>query len=216
MKKANSQLDKFEIKIQKIVENLILVWISGAYLYLLHYFFPKYFLVGGGLIFPYISYKAIRKKLYFGECFALSHLIFPICQVLISIMAAGSMIFLDLNLHGKIASIEIFLSLILIFYIYNKTSSKGHLQKIAKNLGYGFFILLPICFLPSSIKYFYQYLAVILWMSAVISLVVFLFSKKKFMLIETEVLFFAASIFGAFYSLFHIGMKGFAIDSNIT
>lgn len=215
MKKANSQLDKFEIRIEKIVENLILVWLSGVYLYLLHYFFPKYFLVGGALIFPYISYKAITKKLYFGECFALSHLIFPICQVLISIIAAGSMIFLDLNLLGKTASIEIFLSMILIFYIYNKTGAKGHLQKIATNFGYGFFILLPVCFLPSSIKYFYQYLSVILWISAVVSILVFLFSKKKFILIETELLFIAASIFGAFYSLFYIGIKSFAIDSNI-
>jgi len=115
-----------------------------------------------------------------------------------------SLVFIDLNILGRIAQLEIFFSFIIAYHIYEKFNKEGFLYNFAYYLRCLFFGIIPVCFLPSIYKYYYSYLPILLWSSVLIALFLYFYLKELFMLYEFEIIFFGTSLFSIFNSFLYI------------
>jgi hypothetical protein len=204
MEKNEQRLDGTEKTILYISDNAVFVWISSVWLFILNQFFLSYLLILAAAPLPYFLYRAGKRKLVFGEFFAFFHLLFPGLQIIYSGSSIKSFIFVDLDIAGKIAQLEIFFSFILIYHIYKRFNKTGYFFKASKLLRNLFFIIIPISFLPSSFKYLYGYMPVLLWVSVAVAICLYYYLKKSFMFLEFEILSLGASAFSIFYSLIYI------------
>jgi hypothetical protein len=168
------------------------------------------------------------------EVLGWGHFIFLSFGFIISVETVNSFIFRDQTILGKITMIEMFLSLWLFQWLYEKAvpivrerlgiaknelqtvdylkeeiESSTRLSKALKknNKDYDppfaqmavflrvvFFLLLPLLLLPSTQRFYPEYLGVMLWVSVVINIAVYHFTKNKSSLIELHLLILLATI----------------------
>jgi len=121
-----------------------------------------------------ISHKFNWPKL---EKIAFLHWLLLLIPVIASGLYMGDFHFKTQTLIGQIARIEAFIALWLIAYFYRKLFTKSTLFKIAQHLDTTFFIILPICFLPSVYRQSPEVMPLVLWGSALLS--VFIYYKLQ-------------------------------------
>ena len=117
-----------------------------------------------------VSHKFNWPKL---EKIAFMHWLILLIPVITSGLYIGDFHFKAQTLIGQIARIEAFLALWLIAYFYRKLFTKSALFKIAQHLDTAFFIILPICFLPSVFRNSPEVMPLFFWGSALLSIYIY-------------------------------------------
>lgn len=117
-----------------------------------------------------ISHKFNWPKL---EKIAFLHWLLLLIPVITSGLHIGDFHFKTQTLIGQIARVEAFIAFWLIAYFYRKLFTKSALFKIAQHLDTTFFIILPVCFLPSVYRQSPELMPVVLWGSALLSIFIY-------------------------------------------
>lgn len=126
--------------------------------------------------------------------------IFGIC--LLGIDEVQSLSFRDLPNFAKVALLLVFAECWLFAEFYRRSGRTGPLVKLAEILRLGFYLILPLTFLPSVIKHYWEYSAIAIWASAMVAYVLGRVIRHSFIRTESLILFAV----GVLYNL------GFIID----
>jgi hypothetical protein len=101
----------------------------------------------------------------------------------------GSMRFSMLPMYAKVSLIIAFVQLWLWSAFYRKFNPQSTLRDIAERVRILFYLLLPVCWLPSSYRRFDEDILMFLWLSPVLAMLLAHFTKAKPLLLESKVLF---------------------------
>ena len=197
----------FKIKLVDIEANLsIFLYQTAAFLLLVSiwtgvYFYmrEKTYILGVLGLYSYIFWGH-KVKSFFIEVLGLAHLVLIGYGAYLSILEVNSAVFAFQTLFGKIAIVEIFVSLWLLQFMYEKTAPKYD-PKAPENIGQNmltepptmslvklfrelFYLLVPVLLLFSVNRLHPVYLPVAIWASVVINYILNLFVKRKAMTFE--------------------------------
>jgi len=164
------------------------IFVEGFWLFSI---FPLFALIS-------ISHKFNWPKL---EKVAFLHWFLLLIPVIASGLYVDNFHFKAQTIIGQIARIEAFLALWLIAYFYRKLFNKSNLFKTAQHLDTAFFIILPICFLPSVYRQTPEFITLALWASALLSLFIFYKIQRPILWIMTKIIILtaaAASIYACY------------------
>jgi len=142
-----------------------------------------------GMIF--ISHKFNWPKL---EEIAFLHWFLLIIPVIASGLYIGDFHFKAQTLIGQIARVEAFLALWLIAYVYRKLFKNSVLFKIAQHLDTTFFIILPICFLPSIYRQSPEFIPLALWGSAILSVFIYYKIQRPILWLMAKLVLLSAAL----------------------
>ncbi|MFV2060278.1 MAG: DUF2339 domain-containing protein, partial [Gammaproteobacteria bacterium] len=131
-----------------------------------------------------LLYRAKKYKLPITEVLGLAHYFLFVAQILISANQVHSFSTSDQNWVGLVVRVEAFVTLWLIAEFYSRFYPKSRFAGFARTLRIIFYVLIPLLFLPKTIKSFDEFFPIALWGSALISL--FLFTRVKYRAIKIE------------------------------
>jgi hypothetical protein len=93
--------------------------------------------------------------------------IFAIC--LLGINEVQSLSFRELPNYAKVALLLVFVECWLFAEYYRRIGRVGVLAKLAERLRLGFYLIIPLAFLPSVLKHYMEFSALAIWCSAIIA-----------------------------------------------
>ncbi len=160
------------------------LWLSLAFLISLYAVFYQELLLLSIVPLFILLYRAKKYNLPLTEFLGLAHYFLFALQILISAEHVNSFSFSDQNWVGIIARIEVFFSLWLIAEFYQRFYPDSKLANFAHSLRIGFYVLIPLLFIPKIIKSYDEYFPLALWLSTSIALLLFTRLKYKALKIE--------------------------------
>jgi hypothetical protein len=134
-----------------------------------------------------LLFKSYRHSCHTTEFMAYLTGIGIIVIAVIGINEVQSLSFRELPNYAKAALVLVFAECWLFAEFYRRIGQKGALAKLAEVLRLGFYLILPLVFLPSVIKHYLAFSALAIWLSASIAYVLGHWIRHK--LIRTEALF---------------------------
>lgn len=116
-----------------------------------------------------------------------------------------SLSFRELPNFAKIALLLVFAECWFFAEYYRRTEREGPMAKLAETLRLGFYLILPMVFLPSVIKHYIEFSALAVWCSAIIAYVLGRLVKHSFIRTESLILFAAAALYnlGFYIDFYH-------------
>jgi hypothetical protein len=123
------------------------------------------------------------------EVFAVILIFFPLAYAAMGSYDVNSMRFSLLPSYAKASLIMAFVQLWLWSAFYRKFNPQSTLSDIAEHVRILFYLLLPVCWLPSSYRRFDEDILMFLWLSPAIAVLLAYFTKAKPLLFESKVLF---------------------------
>lgn len=123
------------------------------------------------------------------EIFAVILIFIPLAYTAMGSDDVGSMRFSMLPMYAKVSLIIAFVQLWLWSAFYRKFNPQSTLRDIAERVRILFYLLLPVCWLPSSYRRFDEDILMFLWLSPVLAMLLAHFTKAKPLLLESKVLF---------------------------
>ncbi|SFD04986.1 DUF2339 domain-containing protein [Pseudoalteromonas denitrificans] len=142
----------------------------------------------------YLTYISHKKDWGNIEKIALLHWFILLIPIIASALYVGNFHFSMQTTVAKIARIEAFLSLWAIAYYYRKFFKLSPLFNLAQKLDTLFFLLLPIFFLPSVYRNIPEAITLALWVSALISIIIFYKLKRDILWTMAKILVFIAAL----------------------
>ncbi len=131
-----------------------------------------------------LLYRAKKYSLPITEVLGLTHYFLFIIQIFISANQVHSFSTSDQNWIGVAVRVEAFVTLWLIAEFYSRFYAKSQFARFAKTLRILFYVLIPLLFLPKTIKSYDEFFPIALWASALIAL--FLFTRVKYRALKIE------------------------------
>jgi hypothetical protein len=123
---------------------------------------------------------------------------------LLGINEVQSLSFRELPNYAKAALLLAFLECWLFAEFYRHAGRIGALAKLAEQLRLGFYLIIPLAFLPSVLKHYMEFSALAVWVSASIAYVLGRLIKHPFIRTESLILFAVAAIYNlGFYTDFY-------------
>ncbi len=199
----DSTLTDLEITLMHIIRESISLWlvivvITTSYLLSNH----AYLLIALPLMML-LFYRSVRFQLPLTEKVAWLLWLLPLAQIMIAANEAGSFLFLTVSWVGKLAYIEVFALLWLTSTFYLRYYAASRWAKPATPLRTIFYLLIPICFLTGVWHNHPTWLPAVLWLSALLSFMLYLW-KNIFALHLEQMLLTAiallATLFAAFFA----------------
>lgn len=182
------KLSDIEDKILVILKELLSFKYCASILFICYLVSDKYFLN----ILPFISvlmlYLAAKDRLRFTEVLAWLLLLPLAGLVTIGMLEVGSISFSRQPVYAQLARGELFLSLWLAYYWYQRHYTESAIIKAAYYLQIGCYVAIPLMFLPKVIRSFDDYLSIALWVSCFISLGLARFVRHKALTLEAQLL----------------------------
>lgn len=149
-------------------------------------------------ILPLVSllmlFLAAKDKLKFTEVFAWILLIPLILMIAIGILDVNSFSFSDQPLYAQLARVELFLSLILASYWYQRYLADSKASRFASSIQLICFIALPLVFIPKVLRDYDAYLSLAIWMSCFISFALARYVKHRALIVEAKLLTLLATL----------------------
>jgi hypothetical protein len=187
-------LNDIEDKILLILKELLSIKYCASILFISYLVSDKYFLN----ILPFISmlmlHLAAKDKLRFTEVLAWLLLLPLAGLVTIGILEVASISFSQQPVYAQLARGELFLSLWLAYYWYQRHYTESAIIKAAYWLQIGCYLAIPILFLPKVMRSFDDYLSIALWLSCFISLGLARVVRHKALTLEAQLLTVVAII----------------------
>ncbi len=146
----------------------------------------------------YLLYIANKHQFIYLERFALLHWVLLIIPVILSSTYIGNFHFSEQFLAAKIARVEAFIALWAIAYFYRRYMTGSQLFQSIQKLDTAFFIILPLCFLPSVYRNANEFFPVALWASTIISLIVYVKTQRSSLWTFAKLLNYTACITSIF------------------
>ncbi len=161
-------------------EKRLLPFLQNAFSFWIASFFQVTCLIGLPAYLPVLSIfpclllirRAGKLGLKFTEYLGLAHYGLIGAQVAVSGNALGSFQFFDQPLLGKIARIELYASLWGLKAFYDRFHAESGFAPAARGLRTVFYLLVPVCYLPTLWKFFPELVPIGLWGSVGIGLVI--------------------------------------------
>ena len=125
--------------------------------------------------------------------------ILAIC--LLGINEVQSLSFRELPNYAKVALLLAFVECWLFAEYYRRIGRDGILAKLAEHLRLGFYLIIPLAFLPSVLKHYIEYSALAVWASAVIAYLLGRMIKHPFIRTECLILFASAALYNLGFTL---------------
>jgi hypothetical protein len=129
--------------------------------------------------------------------------IFAIC--LLGINEVQSLSFRQLPNYAKVALLLVFIECWLFAEFYRRIGRMSTLAKLAEKLRLGFYLIIPLVFLPSVLKHYIEFSALAVWCSAFIAYVLGRIIKHRFIRTESLMLFASAALYnlGFYIDFYH-------------
>jgi hypothetical protein len=129
--------------------------------------------------------------------------IFSIC--LLGINEVQSLSFRELPNYAKVALLLAFVECWLFAEYYRRIGRTSVLAKLAEQLRLGFYLIIPLAFLPSVMKHYTDFSALAVWCSAIIAYILGRSVKHPFMRTESLILFASAALYnlGFYIDFYH-------------
>jgi hypothetical protein len=128
--------------------------------------------------------------------------IFAIC--LLGINEVQSLSFRELPNYAKVALLLAFVECWLFAEYYRRIGRVGVLAKLAEQLRLGFYLIIPLAFLPSVLKHYMEFSALAIWCSAIIAYGLGRGVKHPFIRKEALIIFASAALYNlGFYVDFY-------------
>jgi hypothetical protein len=129
--------------------------------------------------------------------------IFAIC--LLGINEVQSLSFRELPNYAKVALLLAFVECWLFAEYYRRIGRTGVWAKLAEQLRLGFYLIVPLAFLPSILKHNIEFSAMAIWCSAIIAYVLGRRVKHPFIRTETLIIFASAALYnlGFYVDFYH-------------
>jgi hypothetical protein len=129
--------------------------------------------------------------------------IFVIC--LLGINEVQSLSFRELPNYAKVALLLAFVECWLFAEFYRRMGRIDALAKLAEKLRIGFYVIIPLAFLPSVLKHYMEFSAIAIWCSAIIAYVLGRLVKHPFIRTESLILFASAALYnlGFYIEVYH-------------
>jgi hypothetical protein len=129
--------------------------------------------------------------------------IFTIC--LLGINEVQSLSFRELPNYAKVALLLAFVECWLFAEYYRRIGRTGVWAKLAEQLRLGFYLIVPLAFLPSILKHNIEFSAMAIWCSAIIAYVLGRRVKHPFIRTETLIIFASAALYnlGFYVDFYH-------------
>jgi hypothetical protein len=123
---------------------------------------------------------------------------------LLGINEVQSLSFRELPNYAKVALLLAFVECWLFAEYYRRTGQAGVLAKLAEHLRLGFYLIIPLAFLPSVLKHYIEFSALAIWCSAIIAYLLGRSVKHPYIRTESLILFASAAIYNlGFYVDFY-------------
>ena len=119
--------------------------------------------------------------------------IFAIC--LLGINEVQSLSFRELPNYAKVALLLAFFECWLFAEYYRRIGHTGGLATLAEYLRLGFYLIIPLAFLPSVLKHYLEFSALAVWCSAIIAYVLGRIVKHPFIRTESLIIFASAALY---------------------
>ncbi|MEW5250953.1 DUF2339 domain-containing protein [Microbulbifer sp. 2201CG32-9] len=188
------RINPAEQYIASLVDNAFGVFLSASFLLSVAILWPQGTWLLALLPMGFLIWRGQRKGSAFSEWLGLAHYPLLFIPLLASAWIVGSFHFYDQVLYGKIASVEAFLSLWLIAALYQRLEVRSSGFSLAMNLCKLFYVLLPLCFLPTVFYRASDYLPVALWLSCAITLLLYSCLRLELLQRELRILIAGASL----------------------
>jgi len=140
----------------------------------------------------YLLYRGLKEKLKLTEKLAWLHFALFAVMTMLSYKEKGNFHFSEQSLATMIGWVEILISAWMMQLIYERADYKKGGYKLACYVRIGVYILIPLLFLPRVLRLYEDYLPVALWVSFVISWLMFKRLKLDALLKELTILFLLA------------------------
>ncbi|UPW19500.1 DUF2339 domain-containing protein [Agarivorans sp. TSD2052] len=191
-KKLLSQYKRYLIAAERhcvyIVHELLSVLYSATLLLVAYFISNQYFLLILPLIGLLLLHLSAQNSLRISEVLAWLLQLPLLGLVIFGVIDAASTSFSDQALNAKLARVELFISLLLVYYWYKKHYASSPLIKLAYVYQIICYAALPLLFLPKVMRSFPDYLAIALWLSTSISLILAYFINNKNLRYEAQLL----------------------------
>ena len=129
--------------------------------------------------------------------------IFAIC--LLGINEVQSLSFRELPNYAKVALSLAFLECWLFAEYYRRIGRSNSLANLAEKLRLGFYLIIPLAFLPSILKHYIEFSALAIWCSAMIAYLLGRLVKHPFIRTQSLLLFASAALYnlGFYIDFYH-------------
>jgi hypothetical protein len=129
--------------------------------------------------------------------------IFVIC--ILGINQVQSLSFRELPNYAKVAIILAFAECWLFAEFYRRTDRTGPMARLAEILRLGFYLVLPLVFLPSVLKHYIEFSALAIWCSAIFAYALGRVVKHPFIRTESLIIFASAVLYnlGFYVDFYH-------------
>jgi hypothetical protein len=124
---------------------------------------------------------------------------------LLGINEVQSLSFRELPNYAKVALLLTFVECWLFAEYYRRIGRTGVLAKLAEQLRLGFYLIIPLAFLPSVLKHYTDFSALAVWCSGIIAYVLGRKVKHPFIRTESLILFASAALYnlGFYVDFYH-------------
>ncbi len=168
---------------------LSIITLSCAYIWLGEWAGLSAILVQTALLFRAKQVQSTRANKSSIEVLAVILILFPLAYVVMGSEEVNSMRFSMLPIYAKTSLIIAFVQLWLWSAFYRKFNPQSSLIDIAERARILFYLMLPICWLPSMYRRLDADILMLLWLSPVIAMLLAHFTKAKPLLLESKILF---------------------------
>lgn len=129
--------------------------------------------------------------------------IFAIC--VLGVNEVQSLSFRELPLYSKVALVLVFLECWLFAEFYRRSGRLGALARLAEQLRLGFYLILPLAFLPSVFKHYSEFSGLAVWGSGMIAFVLGRLIRHPFIRTESLIFFAVAALYnlGFYVDYYH-------------
>ena len=163
-----SKLSDSEKVFSDVLREIFFIWLGTTLLLVSFYYFNVWtFNLAIVLVYFYL-FVGNKYNLRLTELLGFVGMLFVAMGYLISMKETGSLHFYEQTIAGKLAAIEVFLSLYIFQAIYEKYWEKSDLMAFTRQLRKAFFLLLPIVWLPSAHRHFPEWFSVFAWLAVAI------------------------------------------------
>ncbi len=146
------------------------------------------------------TWWGLKNKLAVTEWLGILHIGLIIWGIRESILAVNSFVFPFQTPFGKVAMVELFISLWVLQFFYEKINPKSSNILLMKTLREVFYLLIPLLHLSYINRVYPEYLPIALWVTVLMGFVLNEFVKRKALLMEIH-LFTIAATLGIFTAL---------------
>ena len=177
-----------------VLEEIFVIWSSISLLIISFYYLNVWtFNLAIVLVYAYL-FTGNRFNLRLTELLGFAALLLVGSGYLVSMQQTGSFRFHEQTFAGKIAAIEVFLSLFVFQSIYEKWWKENEWLAFTRQLRKLFFLLLPIIWLPSAHRHFPDWFSVFVWVSVGICWVLSVWRKYPEQFIQLKIMIPLASL----------------------